>query len=93
MAQLNVVVRTLIRIAFGTALPSGTHQDALQSYVRATQLRPERLIHRQAFSAAGYHTLVLQAPRIDLLAYMGKHTVCAAGYILWTMSKHCQPSR
>lgn len=51
MAQLNVVVRTLIRIAFGTALPSGTHQDALQSYTRATELNPERLIHRQALSA------------------------------------------
>lgn len=48
MAQLNVVVRTLIRIAFGTALPSGTHQDALESYKRATELNPGRLIHRQA---------------------------------------------
>ena len=49
MAQLNVVVRTLIRLAFGTALPPGSHQDALQSYRKATQLCPERLIHRQAY--------------------------------------------
>ena len=46
MAQLNVVVRTIIRLAFGTALPSGTHQDALVSYRKATELCPERLIHR-----------------------------------------------
>ena len=46
MAQLNVVVRTLIRLAFGTALPSGNHHDALQSYRKATQLNPSRLIHR-----------------------------------------------
>ena len=50
MAQLNVVVRTLIRLAFGTALPPGSHQDALQSYRKATQLCPERLIHRRAHS-------------------------------------------
>ena len=48
MAQLNVVVRTLIRIAFGTALPSGNHADALESYKQATRLSPERLIHRFA---------------------------------------------
>jgi len=52
MAQLNVVARTLIRLAFGTALPSGTHQDALESYARATELNPGRLIHRWAISAS-----------------------------------------
>lgn len=46
MAQLNVVVRTLIRIAFGTALPSGSHADALESYRQATGLNPARLVHR-----------------------------------------------
>lgn len=46
MAQLNVVVRTLIRIAFGTALPAGSHADALNSYKQATRLDPKRLIHR-----------------------------------------------
>lgn len=46
MAQLNVIARTLIRIAFGTALPSGSHADALVSYSTACQLAPHRLIHR-----------------------------------------------
>lgn len=57
MAQLNVVARTLIRIAFGTALPTGTHQDALQSYIRATEINPKRLIHRQASWVSGKNSI------------------------------------
>ena len=46
MAQVNMVVRTLIRICFGTALMSGTYQEALQHYQTAAELCPSRLIHR-----------------------------------------------
>ena len=48
MAQLNVVVRTLIRVMWGTALPPGTHADALLSYNEAVRLNPNRLVHRWA---------------------------------------------
>ena len=41
-----MVVRTLIRICFGTALMSGTYQEALQHYQTAAELCPSRLIHR-----------------------------------------------
>lgn len=46
MAQINVVLRTLVRIMYGTALAPGTRQDALASYRRAAQLAPGRLIHK-----------------------------------------------
>ncbi|KAL4442989.1 hypothetical protein ABPG77_008480 [Micractinium sp. CCAP 211/92] len=46
MAQINVVLRTLVRIMYGTALAPGTRQDALASFKRAAELAPERLIHR-----------------------------------------------
>ncbi|KAL3158803.1 hypothetical protein ABBQ32_011530 [Trebouxia sp. C0010 RCD-2024] len=46
MANLNVVVRTLVRVMYGTALASGSHHDALESYERAVALAPSRLIHR-----------------------------------------------
>lgn len=48
MAQINVVLRTLVRIMYGTALAPGTRQDALASFKRAAELAPERLIHRWA---------------------------------------------
>ena len=46
MAQINPLLRTLVRIMYGTALSPGTHADALASYQRATALAPHRLIHR-----------------------------------------------
>ncbi len=45
MAQLNMMVRTLIRVAFGTNLPSGTTQDALASYQQAAKLNPTCVAH------------------------------------------------
>ena len=46
MAQINVVARTLIRIVFGTALMSGSFQEALKHYETAAELDPSRVIHR-----------------------------------------------
>lgn len=46
MAQINVVLRTLVRIMYGTALAPGTRRDALDSFCRAAELAPQRLIHR-----------------------------------------------
>ena len=46
MAQLNGVARALIRMAFGTSLSPGSHQEALACYLRAAELNPTRLIHR-----------------------------------------------
>lgn len=46
MANLNVVVRTLVRVMYGTALAPGSHHDALESYQTAVSLAPARLIHR-----------------------------------------------
>jgi len=45
MAKLNVVVRTIVKVMYGTALESGSKEDALQAYKRAIELAPERLIH------------------------------------------------
>ncbi|KAK9814776.1 hypothetical protein WJX72_011282 [[Myrmecia] bisecta] len=45
MAQLNVVVRALVRMMYGTALSPGTHAEALASYQRAVELNPNRLVH------------------------------------------------
>ncbi|KAK9844642.1 hypothetical protein WJX74_005107 [Apatococcus lobatus] len=45
MAQLNMVVRTLIRMAFSTNLPPGTNQDALKSYQQAAKLNPTCVAH------------------------------------------------
>eukprot|EP00891_Asterochloris_glomerata_P005256 jgi/Astpho2/5256/fgenesh1_pg.00074_%23_61_t len=46
MASLNMVVRTVIRVMYGTALAPGTFQEALASFERAAEIAPERLIHR-----------------------------------------------
>lgn len=45
MAKLNVVVRTIVKVMYGTALESGSKQDALHAFERAIELAPERLIH------------------------------------------------
>lgn len=45
MANLNFVVRHLIRVLYGAALMPGTFEDALQSYRRAVSLNPVRLVH------------------------------------------------
>lgn len=46
MSQVNFVVRTMIRVVFGTALKPGTLQEALEAYQKAAELNPGRLIHR-----------------------------------------------
>lgn len=46
MSQLNFVVRTMIRVVFGTALDPGTLHEALAAYQKAAELNPERVIHR-----------------------------------------------
>ena len=45
MAKLNVVVRTIVKVMYGTALESGSKEDALRAYTRAIELAPDRLIH------------------------------------------------
>ena len=45
MAKLNVVVRTAIRVMYGTALQPGTREEALVLYKKAIALAPERLLH------------------------------------------------
>jgi len=46
MAGINCVVRTVIRVMYGTALRDGSYQEAADSYKRAAELAPHRLIHR-----------------------------------------------
>ena len=46
MAQLSGIARALVRIIFGTELPTGTHAEALQHYRRAAELNPGRMIHK-----------------------------------------------
>lgn len=46
MAQLNFVVRSLVRVLYGTNFMPGSVQDALASYQRAVDLKPGRLVHR-----------------------------------------------
>jgi hypothetical protein len=48
MANLNGIVRTLIRLMYGTDLAPGTHLEALNHYRRAAELNPQRLVHRCA---------------------------------------------
>ena len=45
MAKINGLVRTLIRIMYGTSLQTGTREDALKMYRRAIELAPHRLVH------------------------------------------------
>lgn len=45
MSKLNVVVRTIVRVMYGTQLSSGSKEEALQSYKKAIELAPGRLIH------------------------------------------------
>lgn len=45
MAKLNVVVRTIVKVMYGTSLESGSKEDALRAYKRAIELAPDRLIH------------------------------------------------
>ena len=46
MAQLSGIARALVRIIFGTELPTGTHAEALAHYRRAAALNPRRMIHK-----------------------------------------------
>ena len=46
MAQINMVVRALVRLMYGTALSPGRKADALDSFRRAAELAPHRLIHK-----------------------------------------------
>jgi hypothetical protein len=46
MAQLNSVVRTLIRFVYGTSLASGSFTEALECYRKAAELNPTRLVHK-----------------------------------------------
>lgn len=45
MSKLNVVVRTVVRIMYGTSLQPGTREDALEAYRQAAVLAPHRLVH------------------------------------------------
>lgn len=46
MAQLNSIVRTLIRLMYGTSLASGSFTEALECYRKAAELNPTRLVHK-----------------------------------------------
>lgn len=46
MAQINFVVRQLIRIVYGAALAPGRFEDALSEFEAAVGLNPGKLIHR-----------------------------------------------
>lgn len=50
MANLNSIVRALIKLMYGADLPPGTHAQALQHYRAACALDPARLVHRRARS-------------------------------------------
>jgi tetratricopeptide (TPR) repeat protein len=45
MSKLNVVVRTVVRVMYGTSLTPGTREEALAAYRRAVELAPHRLVH------------------------------------------------
>jgi tetratricopeptide (TPR) repeat protein len=46
MAQINFVVRQLIRLVYGAALAPGKFEDALSEFEAAVALNPNKLIHR-----------------------------------------------
>jgi hypothetical protein len=46
MAQINFVVRQLIKFVYGAALAPGTFQDALSEFQEAVRINPTKLIHR-----------------------------------------------
>ncbi|BDA42221.1 probable regulator of microtubule dynamics protein 3 [Coccomyxa sp. Obi] len=46
MANINGIVRALIRIMYGTDLATGSHAAALHHYRKAAELNPHRLVHR-----------------------------------------------
>ncbi len=52
MANLNSIVRTLIRLMYGAELPPGTHAESLQHYRAACALNPTRLVHKCAHAHA-----------------------------------------
>ena len=65
MAQLNSFVRALIRMALGTALNPGSYPEALEAYLRATQINSRRLIHRQGPPPLGLRVSLSFAPEED----------------------------
>jgi predicted Zn-dependent protease len=46
MAQINFVVRQLIKLVYGAALAPGTFEEALTEFQAAASLNPSKLIHR-----------------------------------------------
>lgn len=46
MASVNAMVRTIIQMFYGTSLMAGSYREAALCFEAASQLRPDRLIHR-----------------------------------------------
>lgn len=46
MAQINFVVRQLVRLVYGASLAPGTFTDALSEFQAAVEINPNKLIHR-----------------------------------------------
>ena len=69
MAQLNSIVRALIRVALGTALNPGSYPEALDAYLRAAEIDSKRLIHRHALELCGVSFLLIQSMYIVCCCY------------------------
>jgi len=46
MAGVNALVRALVPVLYGAALPSASYETARAALERAVELRPDRLVHR-----------------------------------------------
>ncbi|GMH36078.1 hypothetical protein BSKO_03946 [Bryopsis sp. KO-2023] len=46
MAGLNALARTFVRIVYGTTLSTGSYSGALDCFLEASQLAPQRIIHK-----------------------------------------------
>ena len=54
------MMRTLIRVMYGTALEPGSHLEAAAAYQRAVDLAPQRLVHHVELGRVLLH---LRQPR------------------------------
>lgn len=52
MANLNFVMRTLVRLLYGAAFAPGSYTGALECFTAAAGLAPDRLIHRVELARA-----------------------------------------
>lgn len=71
MAKINVVVRAVVRLMYGTSLQPGTKEEALELYKKAIALAPARLVHHTEAARVALELGRTEEARASLMTALG----------------------